>query len=770
MTLPQGFILDNQNANDKDYGYGLREDKTQKGKGYFALPEEEGKTNIPQEKEINQFSSLPEGFVLDSNVENQTQPLYQQDIIGKSINKLARLGSQGMIGTIQQLALPYDIAVTASKYLAEKATPTLLRENIFGEIEDLAMKKQKGEWSEDDKKQMDFYTDLIKDPDKMQQFIPKEVPSFDTASLIEKGAEKLGVDLRPQGLEEMALRWIGFIKDPTKSQELMKNGMNPENAKNILKELVPKPMEAIRGISAASALQYAAEAELGPIGTMAMLVLGDITPQAIGAIGKGLTAFAIEPKQMTKRAIAKTAASLTPKDKIGMQQAIINDFQDAGLHADLGTITGSNLIKWLQTTLSHSSLTGSALEEFKNQLTNNILKEYKKITSKLGDSTFESKFEAGSALKEAVKTARDADLEISRGLYKEVRNDFGETEIPTISLVSKVNELEEALTPGSLKSSEQKSVLNVIQDIKNDIVTPEGTPRSATLDALINDKIALNDIIDYEVQGGTKQHLKGLAKEIDNVIESISKENSELASKWKQANQKFSEHAKTFRGKTINDILKGQDVGQLLNKMNTEHGINEIRKALSKSPEGKELFNKLSLFKLEEIIGKNMVDGLTNQIKFGTFANLLSKGQNRAIIKNLLGEESFKSLENLQKASGRIAEANQKFMNTSKTAYQLADVAVTAKFLKDFGAMFRGDPWPIVKDIGEVLGFRQLAKFITDPEVLSMVEDMIIESESGNTKSLVKIGLKLNEKLKSLEPSFASAIVKSGREENNQTK
>lgn len=843
MTLPQGFILDNPNNKSTDYGYGLREDKTQKGKGYFgeipvtggkekgkimgelsiginldgkeeliptivptlseneinylssgnkptkeiinkavdfarkrkaegkpyfALPEEEGKTKLSTNIENTKTSSLPEGFILDENQESVNQPLYQQDIIGKSVNKLARLGAQGAIGAIQGVALPYDIAVTASKFLAEKATPTMLRENIFSEIEDLAMKKQSGNWNEDDQKQMDYYTDLIKNPDKMLQFFPKDIPSFDSASLIEKGAEKLGVDLRPQGIDEMALRWTGFIKDPRKAQELMKNGMNPQNAKNILKELIPKPMELARGVGAASALQYAAEAELGPIGTMAALVIGDLAPQAIGKGGKAALEFAKSPSKSLKKGVAKTAAFLTSKDKIGMQKAIIQDFQDAGLHGDIGTITGNGVIKWLQNTLAHSSLTGSALEEFKNTLTKNILKEYKNITSKLGDTLFESKYEAGTALKEAITNARDLDIGIAKDLYKEVRQTYGETQIPTVNIASKANELESSLASGSVKSPEQKVTLNIIQDIKKDILTPEGAPRSATLDALINDKIALNDIIDYEVQGGTKQLLKGLVKEIDNAIESVSKETPELSAKWKQANQKFAEHAKLFRGKVINDILKGQDVGNLLNKMNTEHGINEIRKALSKTPEGKELFNQLSLFKVEELIGKNMVDGLTNQIKFGTFANLLSKGQNRAIIKNLLGETSFKKLENLQKASGRIAEAGQKFMNTSKTAYQLTDVAATGKLMKDFGAIFSGNFWPLAEDVGSILGMRKLARLITDPEVLSMVEDMIMESENGTKESLIKSGLKLNSKIKTLEPALAASLVNIGRAQNKE--
>ena len=60
------------------------------------------------------------------------------------------------------------------------------------------------------------------------------------------------------------------------------------------------------------------------------------------------------------------------------------------------------------------------------------------------------------------------------------------------------------------------------------------------------------------------------------------------------ANAKFANHAKLFRGKALSAALKIEDPSLLFSKMNSAHGIDQIKKALTATPEGRELFNQLS--------------------------------------------------------------------------------------------------------------------------------------------------------------------------------
>jgi len=289
-------------------------------------------------------------------------------------------------------------------------------------------------------------------------------------------------------------------------------------------------------------------------------------------------------------------------------------------------------------------------------------------------------------------------------------------------------------------------------------MTPAGGIKSASINELINNKIALNDVINYEVQGGAKQLLKRVVKELDKTISAHGKENPKFASNWKRANAKFAKHAELFRGKTISSALKTQDATQVFNKMNTANGIHEIRKALSSTPEGRKLFDQLSRFKLEEVIGNNLVDSTSKQLKLGTFSKLLEKGNRKEVVKALLGEKKLRQLERLQRVSGRLADSAQKFLNTSRSGVHAKDLAAAGKIMYDVANIFSGNPWPLMKTGGILVGARQMAKLMADPEFLRLVEDVIMEERAGTKVSFVNTGRKLAEKAASLDKTTVGAI------------
>ena len=72
--------------------------------------------------------------------------------------------------------------------------------------------------------------------------------------------------------------------------------------------------------------------------------LGDVVGGGTAALAKGAGKLITRPK----KTLAELAASFTPKDKLALQKDLIKDFEKAGLHADLGTLTDSNLVKWTQ--------------------------------------------------------------------------------------------------------------------------------------------------------------------------------------------------------------------------------------------------------------------------------------------------------------------------------------------------------------------------------------------------------------------------------------
>lgn len=300
--------------------------------------------------------------------------------------------------------------------------------------------------------------------------------------------------------------------------------------------------------------------------------------------------------------------------------------------------------------------------------------------------------------------------------------------------------------------------------MERDIFTTNGKSKKAAINSLINNKIAAGDIINYEVQGGAKKLIAKVVKSLDQAIN--TNVDPIFKTLWNRANSRFAKHAQLFRGKALSNILKGEDFSQIAHKMNSPSAIAKIRQALSKTKEGKKLFGELARYKLDEMIGKNLVDSTSQQANFGRFAKLLEKGQNREIAKQLLGKEAFTGLERLQKVSGRISDTSQKFFNASRSGVHVGDMALASQIMKGIGNIISGNPWPLLKGGGLLLGGKQLAKLMSDPKFIRSVEDAILKSSKPTSQTFINSGLNVARTAKRLlGPTAAAAITQNDRQE-----
>lgn len=622
-----------------------------------------------------------------------------------------RLATQAGLGLASMAALPYEIAV------APLAIPG--GQETLGDL---------------------FTRDILNDvyPTEEEGRAPRETifsqPERELADPIDLTIRGLtekatGLDLKPQGFLENMANWIGIIKDP---KRIMQAGVNP---KQLAKAIAPTGKEILRGAGAGAAMEAAEQGEFGPIGTLGLLVVGDIAGGKVSDVGKQTRELVKTPKET----LAKAAAKFTPNDKISLQQDLIKDFRKAGIQADLGTLTNNNLVQMVQTRLAQSGLTGKALTDLKDQTTSQIKNEYKSLADGLGDARFATNHEAGEIAREAIKKAKEMDLSDVRGYYKAAEKSLNKTSfVNPRNLSQSITRIEKALKPGQLKSTEQKAVLDVLEKIKRDISDSSGSLIMADVKDLMNNKIALNDIINYEVQGGTKQLLKEVVGELDRAIISHGKDNPTFARNYITANKRFSEHAKTFRNKNVNNLMNAVDPATIMNKMNSVQGIRDIEKSLKTIPEGSKIFSDLKRKKLDDIIGNHLVDSTTQQVKLGTFSKLLEKGKNRELIKEILTPKEFIRLERLQKNAGRLAEAANKFYNTSQSGATAIDAAVLATAIKDLSNMLYGNPWPLMKTAGGITGARKISNLIADPEFLKLTEEAILNSQNNNLPALIQ--------------------------------
>lgn len=474
----------------------------------------------------------------------------------------------------------------------------------------------------------------------------------------------------------------------------------------------------------AGGMQIGEDANLGPLGQFITGGLGALAPGGI----RGLAKAATSPRQT----VAKGVAKLTPAKSLDIQKQLIRDARDAGVQLDVGTITNNGLVKAVQSQLAQSPLVGDALENFKKQLSKQIIDEYKGVADSIGQSRFQTHYQAGEAVQNAIRGHKESTLAEARGFYDAARKRGGNFQIFTGKVGDVVKDLEEALTPGSIKSGEQQAVLNAVQKLKGDVMTAEGGIKSASINDLINDKIALNDIIDYEVQGGAKQLLKRAVKALDETISAHGAQDPTFAKEWKLANKKFADHAKTFRNQNISNVLKTQDPATILNKMNSSAGIRDVKKALSATKEGRDLFKDLSRYKIDDLLEKALEQNVKEQIQFGKVGSAFKKGKTEDILRELMPKQDFDRLQRLTRLSGNISESASKFLNTSQSGTTLINMAAAGKILHDLTQVFAGNFAPAAVSVGGLAGVRGLSKMITNPKFLTAVEDAILAAKSNN--------------------------------------
>lgn len=706
------------------------------------------------------FKTPPEGVniirkqTLNNAPKTYKTPPSDVEIISASkpteISSAARIPIQYGLGAAESALLPYELSV--APLASKEAQLSAYRETLFDDLERLQEQKRMGQFDEQDQQQYENVLAQIKDPSLSEKYI--RIANLGVRGLAEAVT---GTDLKPQNFLEKAASWSGLIKDPKKIKDLLTSGINP---KTVMTNLMPTWKEIGKGLGAATGQEIAQAQNFGPLGTMASEIIGDIVGgkgfQGLAAVGKAI----VSPKETMKKILAKSVS----KDVLDTQKEIIKDFRQQGIQADIGTITDNNLTKTIQARLAASGLTGKNLDNFKNKLTSDIKDAYKDIAENLGEFRYQTLVQAGDEGKRYLTFLRDSDKAIYDDLYKKFRDKAADIELTPVGLAMTVNKLQKALAPGAIKSPQQKAVLGILGDLKKDIfqkVDGRNVLKPVPVKSLLNVKSALNDVINYEVQGGQKQLLKSLVGEISNLLGTIGTKDKEALRLLNEAENRFAAHAKTFRNDVLNNILVKDDPSILMNQMNSIQGIRMLRNAFAKSQDGQRMFNSIARLKFDEMIGKKMTDNVSEQLKLGTFSNLLKNPKDKQLIKELLGQPAFSRLEKLQKLSGKLSQTASKFLNASQSFTTAIDVAVFGKLFTDIGFLLTGNPWPLFKSGATLGGATYISKLISDPKFLKDVEDLILATQANNIPKMQALA-------KELQPDIIAAMKASAQTYKNK--
>lgn len=519
--------------------------------------------------------------------------------------KVGRIGTQFALGAAENALMPYEIGV--APLASKEAQQVPYRENLFADIERLQEQKAMGQWDENDQALYDELKAQAGNTERSEPFI--QTADIGIRGLAEKAT---GLDLHPEGFWEHAASWRGLISHPERWLEkgstlknLAKLGIDKKNLTKTL--LTPNLRAALAG----GALTMAEEENMGPMGKIVLSVLGDVLGHAPGKainIAKNPKQFIAESINLFTRGNSKNAWT---KD-------LIEEARNQGIQLDAGTITNSNVIKWMQARAAQSGLSGEALDNFRKDLSGQVFKEYNDIIQHFGDLRFENATQAADSVKDYLKT-EETFLNLPKGENKFARSLEGRVDVQQQPLyqqellhrispqeftsdyqagstlkeaaadikapiqeqfnqrwgefnnnLAQISDIQPTLATdlrtfvenhqGSMLLGESTAEARVLKATENLLkeIAPEGGLKEIALSDLLKTKRTLQDVANWEFGGSNFQSAyKNLVGEIDRAIDrSLQRMNPELGQAFEQLNAEYSMFKDTFENKNVISLFE----------------------------------------------------------------------------------------------------------------------------------------------------------------------------------------------------------------------
>lgn len=534
---------------------------------------------------------------------------------------------------------------------------------------------------------------------------------------------------------------------------------------------VPGAKELTGTIGAGVGTSLAEEGDLGLLGTLVAGGAGLAAGRGLANAGSvGKTAVTRGTQGVAARALGGT-----------IDGEVLKSARDLGIELTPGALLDSRAAGFIEAKLAQSGLTGEKLNIRRKEVADSLAKAFKRDAEELSSKTFQNTNEALNEVQQGLKSSREFELKPIRQLYQTSKNAVPQGEkIFVPGLAEEVVKLRKELGNTLLKdqatdASKTRNVLeklekqlfetqkpSIVLDAKGNPVNPGGkkVQKAISVDDLVGTNVDLNDLINFEVQGGTQQLLKRIKGLVSEELSNYGKVNRKFGKSYSQANKEFANFAKTFRkNKDINRLILAENPGQIAGIGNNISSIQQLERALvnlpsSKGvPSGKDLFDKFKRFKLEEVLVNKVIDPITGNVSLKKQSTILNNPNSKALIKEIVGKENFERMQKLSKLSSKLDSKLTKFINGSNSATSIFDAGLSFSIGKDvMMGVATLNPVLAMKGVGKFIAPRLLGNLWADPafidEIIFMANQPVDKSFA---RSFAKASTRIAEEVKELE-------------------
>lgn len=479
--------------------------------------------------------------------------------------------------------------------------------------------------------------------------------------------------------------------------------------------------------AAATAAMAGTTATLEEAGVNPWIALGGgLVADILTRSGKGIANFIsdLAKKGISSKAgeIAGKAALVKPEQ---IKQGVVEAAERLGIsqgEIPLSAQLDKPVIQSIESTLRESSLTGKSLP----RQVENVEKKTLNAFDEIGNSVSKRQnLLPGAVSEEAVSQLKNVEKEAEQ-VYEAFYNQ-AEKSLPKDAVIdagtgkkfySMLDSTIKKLSGGSGNPAKDAVVARLTR-LKNDWTKkyPNG---DIPVRDLIEQKKDFNQIIKYETKGGADKMMKPLNHFVKNSVQDYGrKSNQPFLRRFNEAERRFGKTAEEFRkNNVVSSLLEGQNPEKILNDVKKVKNYRELQKLMERSAQGKEAFQDLSKYILEDVLG-SQIKNKEGGISWAKASGMMKKPENREIIMEIVGPDNFNKLQDIAHFSGGIEEGLRKFANTSKSATKGMDVAFLAgtvmKIVRD---MFVGNLPGAAKGTALLFTPYAMARLISNPKFI----------------------------------------------------
>lgn len=529
----------------------------------------------------------------------------------------------------------------------------------------------------------------------------------EAGELIEKIHKQTGGKFKPQtGGEEILQKGAGIVGGIA--------GFGPVAA-------LGTPLKAAGTLALGGTTAALEEAGVNPWLALGGGVLADVLTRSGGkGIGKAAGLLRGKGTELAGEAAAKIA-NVKPEQ---IKQGVIEAAERLGINPEelpMSAQIDNPFIQGIESRVRASSLSGKSLQ-----------KQLEGTGEKL-KGTFD---DIGSQLSQRQELLPSAISQEAINSLKRIEEKGEETYRKYYAESSKAVP-QGAKIPDRFQNPINRVIDSTLKKLKSDLGTPAKDTLFARLSRLkkswegitpsveqvIEAKKDLNQVIKYEVKGGVDKMLEPLAGVLRQSLQSYGKTNPSFLFRFNEAERLFEENSKTFRkNPMIRSLAKGEAPEQIINKMGTVKGIRDLGKVLNRTPEGKESFDALKKYRLENLIGSKLLNK-EGKISWGNASGMLKNPKIRDQVIELVGPKNYGNLKDIVKVAQGVEEGLRKFLNTSGTATAHFDMALLVQVpLKAMSQLFSGRPIAAVKTMSWLIAPRILSNLMSNPKFIDSVK------------------------------------------------